>query len=497
MTDTRELHERGVVAIADAVRTKVVSAVAIAEATLARIRADNARLGAYLHVEEEGLIAAARALDARIARGEPVGPLAGVPIGLKDALATTDMPTTAASKVLVNGDRGWRAPYDATVVERLRAADALLPGKCNLDEFAMGSSTENSAFFPSRNPVDDTRSPGGSSGGSAVSVAARMTAAALGSDTGGSIRQPASFTGVVGVKPTYGRVSRYGLIAFASSLDQIGPFASDVRGAARVLGVIAGADPRDATCLDVPVPAFEAACDVPLGALRIGVPDEYFGAGIDPAVEARVRGVITKLADLGATVVPVSLPHTRYAVATYYVLAMAEASTNLSRFDGVRFGARREATGRRVDLGEMYEDTRGHGFGPEVQRRILLGTYVLSAGYYDAYYRKAQRVRTLIRRDLERAFQTVDVLLAPAAPTPAFPLGEKLHDPLARYLADALTLPASLAGLPAVSVPIGATPALPDRPALPVGLQIIAPHLAEEIVFRVAATVERLDHAKS
>lgn len=495
MADRARLLDLDTVHMAHAVREGEVSARDVAEACIQRISEQNPSLGAYLHVASETLFADAEALDKRRRNGERLGPLAGVPIGLKDALATTTMPTTAASKILVSErtGQGWMAPYDATVVRRLRAADALFPGKCNLDEFAMGSSTENSAFVKSRNPLDPARTPGGSSGGSAVSVAARMTPASLGSDTGGSIRQPAAFTGIVGVKPTYGRVSRFGLIAFASSLDQIGPFATDVRGAARVLSVIAGQDAHDATTLDVPVEDWEAACEAAaddLRGIRIGIPSEYFGRGVDPAVEACVRTGLAQLEAAGATLVPIELPHTRLAVATYYVLATAEASTNLSRFDGVRFGLRREPSG---DLGAMFETSRGEGFGPEVRRRILLGTYVLSAGYYDAYYRKAQRVRTLIRRDFEDAFvkQGVDLVAGPTAPTPAFLLGERADDPLAMYLSDVLTLPASLAGLPALSVPVGSTPASVDRPALPVGLQLIGPALGEARLFRAAATVER------
>jgi aspartyl-tRNA(Asn)/glutamyl-tRNA(Gln) amidotransferase subunit A len=491
-----EISDLGVVQLAEAVRTGELSARTVAEASIRSISAQNQELGAYLHVAGEAMFEAADALDRRRKNGERLGALAGVPIGLKDALATLTMPTTAGSKILVSErtGHGWMAPYEATVVERLRAADALFPGKCNLDEFAMGSSTENSAFRVSRNPADPTRTPGGSSGGSAVSVAARMTPASLGSDTGGSIRQPAAFTGVVGVKPTYGRVSRYGLVAFASSLDQIGPFATDVRGAARVLSVIAGHDPRDATSLDVPLPDVEAACRgdlADLRGIRIGIPTEYFGAGIEGAVEASVRAALDALAATGATLVPLELPHTRLAVATYYVLATAEASTNLSRFDGVRFGLRKEPSG---DLGDLFQTSRGEGFGAEVRRRILLGTYVLSAGYYEAYYRKAQRVRTLIRRDFEDAFvrQRVDVIAGPTAPTPAFRLGERVADPLAMYLSDVLTLPASLAGLPALSVPIAPTPPTAERPALPVGLQLIGPALGEPGLFGVAAAVERL-----
>jgi aspartyl-tRNA(Asn)/glutamyl-tRNA(Gln) amidotransferase subunit A len=472
------LESMRVGAVADAVKSGAVRAVDVAEKTLAAIDAGDPALHAFLHVARESLLEQARAVDAKRARGEALGPLAGVPVALKDALCTRGIPTTSGSKIL----EGWRAPYDATVVARLKAADALLPGKTNMDEFAMGSSTENSGYGPAKNPADPTRSPGGSSGGSAVAVAARMTPAALGSDTGGSIRQPAALTGVVGFKPTYGRVSRYGLVAFASSLDQVGPFATDVRGAARVLRVIAGHDPRDATSLDAPVPDYEAACGAAIRGLRIGVPDEYFGKGIDPEVAASVRAAIASLERDGCVVKPVKLAHTRFAVATYYVIATAEASSNLARFDGVRYGLRVEP-GR--DLRAMYGATRDAGFGKEVKRRILLGTYVLSAGYYDAYYVKAQRVRTLIRRDFEEAFRDVDVVAAPTSPTPAFKLGEKVDDPLAMYLNDIYTLPASLAGLPAVSVPCA-----PAKSGLPIGLQLTAPALAEERLFALASAWE-------
>jgi len=373
-------------------------------------------------------------------------------------------------------------PYDATVVARLRAADALLPGKTNMDEFAMGSSNENSAFGPCHNPWDVSRAPGGSSGGSAVAVAARMTPASLGSDTGGSIRQPASFTNVVGVKPTYGRVSRYGLVAFASSLDQVGPLASDVRGAARVLEVIAGHDPKDATSLPDDVGAYEAACDRPVRGMRIGVPEEYFGEGLDPVVDRSVRGAIAALERDGCVVSSIRLPHTRFAVATYYVVATAEASSNLARFDGVRYGLRVDAP----SLRELYGKTRDAGFGREVKRRILLGTFVLSAGYYDAYYLKAQKVRTLIRRDFDAAFERVDAIACPTAPTPPFSLGDKTKDPLAMYLSDVCTLPASLAGLPAMSVPCA-----PTDSGLPVGLQLIGRAADEATLFSLASACER------
>jgi aspartyl-tRNA(Asn)/glutamyl-tRNA(Gln) amidotransferase subunit A len=412
------------------------------------------------------------------------------------------MPTTCGSKVLVRGtggssastpERGWQPPYDATVVERLRAADAILVGKTNLDEFAMGSSNENSAFGPVKNPWDRTRIPGGSSGGSAVAVAAGMTAGALGSDTGGSIRQPAALCGVVGVKPSYGRVSRYGLVAFASSLDQVGTFARDVRSAARLLEVISGPDPRDSTASTHAVSVYEAACEREPKGLKIGVAEEYFGEGLDPAIAERIRSALATLEREGCEIRPVRLPHTRYGVATYYIIATAEASSNLARYDGVRFGLRIEPP--HGDLQAMYGATRDAGFGAEVKRRILLGTYVLSAGYYDAYYLKAQKVRTLVRRDFDQAFADVDVIAAPTSPTPAFPLGERVGDPLSMYLSDVYTLPASLAGIAALSVPCAPTPATAERPALPVGLQLLAPAFEEERLFTLAAAWEALSGA--
>ncbi|HKQ68334.1 MAG TPA: Asp-tRNA(Asn)/Glu-tRNA(Gln) amidotransferase subunit GatA, partial [Polyangiaceae bacterium] len=446
-------------------------------------------------VSGEQALAQAREVDLKRARGETLGKLAGVPIGLKDALATRGVATTCGSKILTRNGKGWLPPFDATVVSRLKAAGAILPGKCNMDEFAMGSSTENSAFGPAKNPWDTTRTPGGSSGGSAVAVAAQMTPGSLGSDTGGSIRQPASFSNVVGVKPTYGRVSRYGLVAFASSLDQIGPFAVDVRSAARILEVIAGQDERDATSIDAPVGAYEAACERSVKGTRVGVPEEYFAAGLDPEIAASVRASIDALANAGCTIQPIKLPHTDYAVATYYVLATAEASSNLARFDGVRFGMRVESAG--ANLTTMYGDTREAGFGAEVKRRIMLGTYVLSAGYYDAYYLKALRVRTLIRRDFEEAFKQVDIIATPTSPVAPFRLGERTGDPLAMYLADIYTLPASLAGVPALSLPGAPTPASSGRPPLPVGVQLIAAPLDEERMFAVAAAVEAASPARA
>jgi aspartyl-tRNA(Asn)/glutamyl-tRNA(Gln) amidotransferase subunit A len=473
--------------IAEGVRAGNVSAESVTAGCLARIEADDADIHAFLHVAHDAL-AQARSIDEKRARGEALGVLAGVPIAIKDALVTRGTPTTAGSKILAS----YVPPYDATTVARLRAAGAVILGKTNMDEFAMGSSTENSAFGVTRNPRDRERTPGGSSGGSAAAVAGGMSPCSLGSDTGGSIRQPASFTGTVGIKPTYGRVSRFGLIAFASSLDQVGPFATDVRGAARVLGVIAGHDPKDSTSLDVPVDDFEAACDRDVRGLRVGVPEEYFADGLDPEVAASVRQALSDLASAGCTLQPVSLPHTRFAVGTYYVIATAEASSNLARFDGVRYGLRSMGKLAKADLQGMYGATRDSGFGAEVKRRILLGTFALSSGYYDAYYLKAQKVRTLIRRDFERAFQNVDVICSPASPTPAFRLGERTSDPLAMYLNDVYTLPASLAGLPALSVPCA-----PTKAGLPVGLHVTAPPLHESTMLAVAARAEALQSART
>jgi aspartyl-tRNA(Asn)/glutamyl-tRNA(Gln) amidotransferase subunit A len=466
--------------IAEQVQRGEATAESVTAASLARIEAIDGTVHAFLHVTADAL-EQAREVDKKRARGEALGPLAGVPVAVKDALVTRGVPTTAASKILA----GYVPPYDATVVARLRTADAVLIGKTNMDEFAMGSSTENSAFGPTKNPHDETRTPGGSSGGSAAAVAGAMTPGSLGSDTGGSIRQPASFTGTVGVKPTYGRVSRFGLIAFASSLDQVGPFATDVRGAARLLSVIAGHDPRDSTSLDAPVGDYEAACGKSVRGMRVGVPNEYFAEGLDPEVEASVRAALSALSAAGCVLKPVSLPHTRFAVGTYYVIATAEASSNLARFDGVRYGLRSLGSSGKRDLVSLYGATRDAGFGPEVKRRILLGTFVLSSGYYDAYYLKAQKVRTLIRRDFDSALREVDVICSPASPTPAFRLGEKNADPLAMYLNDVYTLPASLAGLPAMSVPCR-----PTASGLPVGLQIVSRSLDETTMLAVASAFE-------
>jgi aspartyl-tRNA(Asn)/glutamyl-tRNA(Gln) amidotransferase subunit A len=478
----------GVIEIAERVRAGALSAEASVAAALDRLTLLDTSLHAFLHVARDTALQSARELDAKRARGEDLGLLAGVPIAIKDAICTKGIPSTAGSRILEK----YVPPYDATVIERLHAAGAIVVGKTNMDEFAMGSSNENSAFGPVHNPWDLERAPGGSSGGSATAVAARIVPCSLGSDTGGSIRQPASLTGTVGIKPTYGRVSRYGLIAFASSLDQIGPFATDVRGAARVLTVLAGHDFRDSTSLDTKVSDFEAACGRSIKGLRIGVASEYFGDGLDTEVAASVRAAIADLEAEGCVVRPVSLPHTRYAIATYYVLATAEASSNLARFDGVRYGLRIEDGAARRDLRAMYGATREAGFGTEVKRRIVLGTFVLSAGYYDAYYLKAQRVRTLIRRDFEAAFREVEVICCPTSPTPAFRLGERVDDPLAMYLSDVYSVPASLAGIPAMSVPCA-----PTRSGLPVGLQIAARPLDEESMLAVAAAWEARSPARS
>jgi aspartyl-tRNA(Asn)/glutamyl-tRNA(Gln) amidotransferase subunit A len=481
-------------AIRTAVTNRATTAAALAETHFARVKKEDPEIGAFLTLSEERAIAQADRIDRMAAEGKPLPPLAGVPIAIKDVLVTNGVRTTAGSKILEN----FIPPYDATAVARLEAAGAVILGKLNCDEFAMGSSTENSAYGPVRNPRDKTRVPGGSSGGSAAAVAAEMAVATLGSDTGGSIRQPASFCGVVGLKPTYGRVSRYGLIAFASSLDHVGPFTHTVKDAALVLQTIAGRDPMDSTSANIPVPDYVAELEKPLnergakadattskaapsGPIRVGVAKEYFGSGLDREVQSAVEAAIQKLASLGCEIVPVSLPHTEYAIPAYYIVATAEASANLARFDGVRYGLR--ATSK--SLAEMYRQTRDRGFGMEVKRRIMLGTYALSAGYYDAYYLKAQKVRTLLTRDFEEAFAKVNVIAAPTAPTAAFKLGEKVDDPLAMYLADIYTVTANLAGIPGISVPCGET-----REKLPIGLQIFGRHFDEATVLRVAHNYE-------
>jgi len=464
--------------IAAAVRSGTRSAVDVVEEHLTAIAGRDGEIHAFNLVTADQARQAALAIDRRVAAGEDPGPLVGVPVALKDNLATLGVATTCSSRIL----EGWRPPYDATVVQRLAAAGAIVVGKTNLDEFAMGSSTENSAFGPTRNPHDTSRVPGGSSGGSAAAVAAGFAPLALGSDTGGSIRQPAALCGVVGMKPTYGAVSRYGLVAFASSLDQIGPFARTVADAAILYEVIAGHDPCDATSIPEPVAPVVPGLDEGVAGLRVGLVTELCEAeGIQPDVSARVAQAAEALEHAGAKVDEVSVPAAVFGLSAYYLIAPAEASSNLARYDGVRFGLRVDAP----TTGEMYDRTRTEGFGPEVKRRIMLGTYALSAGYYDAFYGKAQRVRTLILRDLEAAYQGFDVLLSPTSPSVAFPLGAKTADPLTMYLNDVCTIPSNLAGHPAISVPFGT-----GEGGLPVGVQVMAPALAEALMFRVAAAVE-------
>jgi aspartyl-tRNA(Asn)/glutamyl-tRNA(Gln) amidotransferase subunit A len=470
-------------ALREEIATGRTTATDLAASYYARIEEKNPRLNIYLSLTKERALAQAARVDDLAQKGDPLPALAGIPVGIKDVMVMQGAPSTAGSKIL----EGYRPPYDCTAVAKLEAAGAVLLGKLNCDEFAMGSSNENSAYGPVRNPVDTERVPGGSSGGSAAAVAANLAVATLGSDTGGSIRQPASFCGVVGVLPTYGRVSRYGLIAFASSLDRIGPFAANVRDAATLLGVIAGHDPNDATSSAVPVEDYAAESDKPVkepgkAGLRIGVPAEYFAEGLDPEVRAAIEKGIAALEAAGCTIKPVSLPHTKYAVPTYYLVATAEASANLARFDGVRYGYRSARSGT---LSEMYSHSRDEGFGAEVKRRIFLGTYALSAGYYDAYYLKAQQVRRILAEEFLRAFAEVDAIVTPTSPFPAFKIGEKTGDPLAMYLADIYTVTASLAGICGVTVPCGTTKA-----GLPVGMQVLARHFGESTAFRVARAVE-------
>jgi aspartyl-tRNA(Asn)/glutamyl-tRNA(Gln) amidotransferase subunit A len=454
------------------------SAVALAAEHYERIAAVDPEIHSFLALTEERAMAQAARVDAAAKAGEELGPLAGVPVGIKDVLCVRGVETTAGSKIL----EGYKPPYDATVVTRLEAAGAVVLGKLNCDEFAMGSSNENSAYGPVRNPRALDRVPGGSSGGSAASVAAGMCVASLGTDTGGSIRQPAAFCGVVGVLPTYGRVSRYGLIAFASSLDRVGPFARSVADAATMLEVLAGPDAMDSTSSHEPVGGYVAETARDVAGLRIGVPEEYFGEGLDPEIRAAIEKALDGLRAAGCSVHKVSLPHTKYAVPTYYVIATAEASSNLSRFDGVRFGLRSEDAGT---LSAMFRNTRDEGFGAEVKRRILLGTYVLSAGYYDAYYRKAQQVRALLTRDFVEAFAKVDAIVAPVTPTAAFKLGEKTDDPLKMYLEDIYSVAASLAGICGMSVPCGET-----STGLPIGVQVLGKHFDEATMLRVGAAIE-------
>ena len=462
--------------LAAGVRSGSTTATEVASSYLAAIEAREGEVNAFLHLDADAVRAQAAEVDAKVAAGEDPGPLAGVPVVIKDNLCTIDAPTTCASHIL----EGWRPPYDATVVERLRNAGAVLVGKANLDEFAMGSSTENSAYGPTRNPVDTSKVPGGSSGGSAAAVAAGFAPLSLGSDTGGSIRQPAAFCGVVGLKPTYGLVSRYGLVAFASSLDQVGPFAAKVSDAAALLQAIAGHDPMDSTSLEVELPDYVAACSAGVSGKRVGIVKEFVD-GCDPEVAARVREAASQLEAAGATVVEISIPELALGLSAYYLLAPAEASSNLARYDGVRYGARVAA----ADTPAMMTATRTQGFGDEVKRRIMLGTYALSAGYYDAYYARAQRVRTLIIDAFNRAYDGLDLLVGATTPTTAFGFGDKVGDPMSMYLSDVCTIPTNLAGHPAISVPCGT-----DGAGLPIAVQLLAPALGEPALLAAAAVIE-------
>ena len=461
-----------------ALQAKKISAREIASGFYAEIDRRNPELNAYLTLSHERAYSQADRVDAAIARGDKLPPLAGVPIAVKDVISTSGIRTTCGSKIL----ESYIPPYDATAVTRLENAGAVILGKTNCDEFAMGSSNENSAYGPVRNPLALDRVPGGSSGGSAAAVAAGLAVVALGTDTGGSIRQPAACCGIPGLMPTYGRVSRYGLIAFASSLDRIGPFAGNIADTAAVVAVIAGHDENDSTSAAASVPHYDVQIEGPIQGLRIGVPEEYFGEGIDSEVKEKVLAAIALMEKLGCRRIPLKMPHTEYAIATYYIIATAEASSNLARYDGVRFGLRVPG----ATLLEMYRKTRERGFGSEVKRRIMLGTYVLSSGYYDAYYLRAQKVRSLLARDFSDAFQKVDAILAPTSPTPAFKLGEKTSDPLQMYLADIYTVTGSLAGIPGISIPCGRTKA-----QLPVGLQILGPHFSESRILQLARAFEK------
>lgn len=474
-----DLHKLTIHELHELLVKKEVTSREAAEALYRQIKKVDGKVGAYLTLTEEEAFRQADQVDHKIARGEVIGDLAGVPVGLKDILCTKGIRTTCGSKILEE----YIPFYDGTVVKRLKERDAVILGKFNMDEFAMGSSTENSGFQITRNPWNLERIPGGSSGGSAAAVAADECIAALGTDTGGSIRQPASCCGVVGLKPTYGRVSRYGLVAFASSLDQIGPITKDVEDCAILMNAISGYDPYDSTSVNVEVPDYKQSLIKDIKGIRIGIPDEYFIEGMDPDVEKSVTQAIDHFKKWGAEVQKISLPHIEYAVATYYIICTAEASSNLARYDGVKYGLRPKGF---RDLMEMYTRTRAEGFGKEVKRRIILGTYVLSAGYYEAYYRKASQVRTLMRMDFEEAYQKVDVVITPTAPTPAFRIGEKVEDPLQMYLSDIFTIPVNLAGIPAISIPCGFS-----HEELPIGLQIMGKHFDEGKLLRVAYTFEQ------
>jgi len=474
-----ELHQLTIHQLHDLLVKKKITSREATEALYRWIRKADGKIRAYLLLMEEDAFRQADQVDRKIAKGEEIGDLAGIPLGLKDILCTKGIQTTCGSKIL----EGYVPFYDATVIRKLKEKDAVFLGKLNMDEFAMGSSTENSGFQITHNPWNLERIPGGSSGGSAAAVAGGECLAALGTDTGGSIRQPAACCGVVGLKPTYGRVSRYGLVAFASSLDQIGPITKDVEDCAILMNAISGYDPCDSTSVKEEVPDYKQSLKRDIQGIRIGIPEEYFIEGMDPEVEKAVKDAIDSFRKWGAEIQRISLPHTEYAVAIYYIIATAEASSNLARYDGVKYGFR--SKGYR-DLMEMYTQTRAEGFGKEVKRRIILGTYVLSAGYYEAYYRKASQVRTLMRKDFDEAFQKVDVIVSPTAPTPAFRIGEKTEDPLQMYLSDIHTIPVNLAGIPAISIPCGFS-----REGLPIGLQVMGKHFDEGGLLRVAYTFEQ------
>ncbi len=471
------LHWESLVSLRELLRQGDISSQELTKHFLIRIKEVDHRVRAYITVTEEEALSQAKEADKALKAGEEK-PLLGLPLAIKDNICTRHIRTTCASRILEN----FVPIYDATVVERLRAAGAIVLGKTNLDEFAMGSSTENSAFFPTHNPWDLSRVPGGSSGGSAAAVAAGLCAGSLGSDTGGSIRQPASFCGVVGLKPTYGRVSRYGLVAFASSLDQIGPITRTVADTALLLKIIAGPDPKDSTCAPRDVPDYEKALDMDLKGLKVGIVKEYFGEGLNDEVRKEIEKTVDIIRDLGLEIREISLPHSPYAIAAYYIIAPAEASSNLARYDGVKYGLRVEGK----DLLEMYKETRSHGFGSEVKRRIMIGTYALSAGYYEAYYKKASQVRTLIARDFADAFAQVDFIIGPVAPTPAFKIGERIDDPLKMYLSDIYTISINLAGIVGLSLPCGFA-----EGRLPIGLQIMGPHFSEERVLALGHQLER------
>lgn len=477
----RPLNERSACDLIEALKGQQVTARQLTESVFKRIQEKDSEINAYITLDKDGALRKADEVDRKISAGDPVGSLAGIPIALKDLLCTKGLPTTCASRILET----FIPPYDATAVARLHEADAVIIGKLNMDEFAMGSSNENSAFGPVRNPVNTDRVTGGSSGGSAASVAAGETVLALGTDTGGSIRLPASFCGVVGMKPTYGRVSRFGLVAFASSLDQIGPITRDVSDAALLLGVISGHDPLDSTSVELPVPAYTANLGAGVENLNVGLPKEYFTDGLDPDIHEAVMRGVKILEGAGAHIEEVSLPiagHPEYSIASYYIIATGEASSNLARYDGVRYGLRTEDK----DLTEMYCNSRQSGFGAEVKRRIMLGTYTLSAGYYDAYYLKAQRARTLIKEDFDRVLEGCDIVAAPVAPTTAFKIGEKIDDPLQMYLSDIYTVSVNLAGIPGISVPCGCS-----AEGLPIGLQLLGRPFDEETLLQAAYVVEK------